>query len=394
MKQGRRGAPGRWRFGMAATAACALLVAGCAETTPKVGLGDTDTKEYFSEAEYGVKASPRMAHDASGLRRGGGRYHIGKPYRIKNRWYHPKEDPDYVAEGTASWYGAAFHGRLTANGEVYDMTHLTAAHPTLPLPSYARVTNLENGSSVIVRINDRGPFARGRVIDLSKRAAELLDYHQDGVARVRVEYVGPAPLHGQDDSFLLASYRPSGRTPDPSDGLASGVMVAMNGPTPSQAVPQATTAFAGLPTARQAQGSTALPVIGPVLPDRPHTAPELAAHELALLSYADRRVRRAADAFDAVLRPGLDAETLASWGAERMQAPGSYINLGVWSSRAAADRLEDALSAYGEVRIEETLQAGRRVYALSLVPAPGGDLDRALRAAWAAGAADAFAVRG
>ena len=93
------------------------------------------------------------------------------------------------------------------------MTHLTAAHPTMPLPSYARVTNLKNGSSVIVRVNDRGPYAHGRIIDLSKRAAEMLDYAHTGIAKVKVEYVGRAPLDGHDDSYLMASYRPGKERP-------------------------------------------------------------------------------------------------------------------------------------------------------------------------------------
>ncbi len=137
--------------------------------------------------------------------------------------------------GAASWYGDAFHGRLTANGEIYDMTHLTAAHPTMPLPSYARVTNMKNGNSVIVRVNDRGPFAHDRVIDLSRQAAEMLDYTHAGVAQVKVEYVGRAPLDGHDDQYLMASYRPGpGSTvPLPGDGLPTGVMVAMAGSTPS-----------------------------------------------------------------------------------------------------------------------------------------------------------------
>ena len=113
------------------------------------------------------------------------------------------------------------------------MTHLTAAHPTMPLPSYARVTNLANGSSVIVRVNDRGPYSHNRLIDLSKRAAEMLDYAQSGTAKVKVEYVGRAPLDGRDDQYLMASYRPGNRAPDPSDGLPTGVMIAMNGPTPT-----------------------------------------------------------------------------------------------------------------------------------------------------------------
>ena len=195
----------------------------------------TRSKEYFSEAKYGVKASPRVSNLRTRLPRGGGRDQLGRPYKVAGKWYYPKEDRHYRKVGAASWYGDAFHGRLTANGEVYDMTHLTAAHPTMPLPSYARVTNLKNGSSVIVRVNDRGPYARGRIIDLSKRAAEMLDYAHGGVAKVKVEYVGRAPLDGHDDSYLMASYRPGNRHGDPSDGLATGVMVAMNGPSPSRA---------------------------------------------------------------------------------------------------------------------------------------------------------------
>ena len=168
-----------------------------------------------------MKASPRVATKKSNLARGGGRDQLGKPYKVRGKIYYPKEDKNYRKTGLASWYGDAFHGRLTANGEIYDMTHLTAAHPTMPLPSYARVTNLENGSSVIVRVNDRGPYSHNRLIDLSKRAAELLDYTRTGTAKVKVEYVGRAPLDGRDDQYLMASYRPGNRAPDPSDGLAT-----------------------------------------------------------------------------------------------------------------------------------------------------------------------------
>lgn len=131
---------------------------------------------------------------------------IGKPYKIKGEWYYPKFDPTYKSTGKASWYGSHFHGSLTANGEIYDMDSLTAAHPTMPLPSYARVTNLKNGSSIIVRVNDRGPYIKGRIIDLSRRAAKMLGYANEGVADVRVEYIGEAPLDRYDSSYLLNSY--------------------------------------------------------------------------------------------------------------------------------------------------------------------------------------------
>jgi rare lipoprotein A len=125
----------------------------------------------------------------------------------------------------ASWYGAAFHGRRTANGEVYDMSSFSAAHPTMPLPSYARVTNLSNGYSIIVRVNDRGPYHGGRVMDVSSRVADVLDMKAMGTARVKVEYVGPAPMEGSDDSQLLASLRTDG-SPANMIGYPAPVMVA------------------------------------------------------------------------------------------------------------------------------------------------------------------------
>ena len=151
-----------------------------------------------------------MVEDGQPIPRGGGQYLVGHPYTIAGHTYYPRENPNYSAVGLASWYGDAFHGRRTANGEVYDMRSLSAAHPTMPLPSYARVTNLENGYSVIVRVNDRGPYHGGRVMDVSSRAADVLDFKGTGTARIRVDYIGPAPMEGSDDNELLASLRTDG----------------------------------------------------------------------------------------------------------------------------------------------------------------------------------------
>ncbi|MFQ5346279.1 MAG: septal ring lytic transglycosylase RlpA family protein [Rhodothalassiaceae bacterium] len=118
-----------------------------------------------------------------------GAQRVGDPYQVAGVWYYPEADDNYDAVGLASWYGREFHGRRTANGEIFNMNKLTAAHPTLPLPSRVRVTNLENGRSLIVRVNDRGPFARGRIIDLSRRAAQLLGFEKQGTTRVRVQLV-------------------------------------------------------------------------------------------------------------------------------------------------------------------------------------------------------------
>ncbi|WP_083556575.1 septal ring lytic transglycosylase RlpA family protein [Hyphomicrobium sp. NDB2Meth4] len=159
------------------------------------------------DSSLGVTSSPRVASSGR-IPKGGGVYKVGRPYRVGGRWYHPHEDPNYDRTGVASWYGTGFHGRRTANGEVYDMYALTAGHPTLPLPSYAYVTNLQNGRTILVRVNDRGPYAKDRLIDLSYQSARTLGFHQHGLARVRVRYAGRAPLNGDDSAerrFLAQS---------------------------------------------------------------------------------------------------------------------------------------------------------------------------------------------
>ena len=123
-----------------------------------------------------------------------GVYRIGSPYQIGGTWYYPREQPDYDETGIASWYGPTFYGNLTADGELFTSQDLTAAHRTLPLPVNVRVTNLENGHSTVLRVNDRGPFAQGRIIDVSERAAKLLGFYDKGTAKVRVQYLARADL--------------------------------------------------------------------------------------------------------------------------------------------------------------------------------------------------------
>jgi rare lipoprotein A len=168
------------------------------------------------DPKYGVSSSPRVVALGDPVPKGGGTYRVGRPYTVAGRVYVPEEDVNYREEGLASWYGDDFHGRLTANGEVFDMASLSAAHPTLPMPCYARVTNLSNGKSLIVRVNDRGPYHGNRLMDVSSRAAELLEFKGNGVARVRVEYVGRAPLEGSDDRQLMATLRTGVPAPSPS----------------------------------------------------------------------------------------------------------------------------------------------------------------------------------
>jgi len=177
---------------VAAVAAGCLLLANCSSSSVTSGLG--------------VPASPRVVAAGQPVPKGGGRQMVGQPYKVAGRTYRPIDDPKgYTAKGRASWYGAAFRGRLTSNGEIFDNMSLSAAHPTLPLPSYARVTNLDNGKSVVVRINDRGPFHGGRLIDVSRMTAEVLGFRRAGTTDVRVSYVGPASLSGTDDRKLLLS---------------------------------------------------------------------------------------------------------------------------------------------------------------------------------------------
>jgi rare lipoprotein A len=239
-------------------------------------------KEYFSEAKYG-HASPRVIADGQAIPHGGGQYLVGHPYTIAGHTYYPSENESYTAVGLASWYGDAFQGRRTANGEVYDKDSISAAHPTMPLPSYARVTNLGNGHSIIVRVNDRGPYHGGRVMDVSSRVADALDFKGAGTAHVKVEYVGRAALEGSDDSKLLATLRLDG-APATLDGspTISPVMVA-SAPLPSltsflapsparpqPAAPEPPSAPAAAPIEALAeQPATPLPAHAPTPPARP-----------------------------------------------------------------------------------------------------------------------------
>ena len=192
----------------------ALAACGSASSVPDVKRGA------FTEAEFGVKTSPRLS-TAKNPPKGGGRYLVGKPYTVRGELYEPLENAHgYVATGSASWYGNDFHGRQTANGEIFSANAISCASPVLPLPSYVRVTNLDNGRSIVCRVNDRGPYLHGRVMDLSYRTAAILGYADRGVGRIQVEYVGPAPLHGDDTRTLLASVESPTRLDEKATRLA------------------------------------------------------------------------------------------------------------------------------------------------------------------------------
>ena len=197
-------------------------------------------------------------------------YKLGKPYQIEGAWYYPKVDYDYSETGIASWYGPDFHGKSTANGEVFDQNALTAAHKTLPMPTIVRVTNLENGRSIEVRINDRGPFKNNRVIDLTRRGAQLLGFEGQGTARVKVQVM-------KEDSILLANKvggaqlayagepEPQSAGPQPSAAPAGTVVTqklqpGQTAPAPAVATqPQPSNSVVGLPKPSAAQAATAIP---------------------------------------------------------------------------------------------------------------------------------------
>lgn len=213
---------------IAGVSALALLAANCANQPTGPGRQHT-SKEIgaFSHPKYG-KASPRVVGLDDDAPKGGGRYQVGRPYTVAGRRYVPREKPEgYSVSGLASWYGIAFHGRKTANGEVYDRNSVSAAHPTMPLPSYARVTNLNNNHSIIVRVNDRGPYHAGRVVDLSEKTANLLQFRHIGTARVKVDYLGPAGLAGSDDTRLIASLSTNGPARAPAGGTSTTMVASI-----------------------------------------------------------------------------------------------------------------------------------------------------------------------
>ena len=256
-------APGCAALRWGTLAACAVVLAGCAAqsvSTPQRPGGG----RYFDPI-LGVWASPRLVDDGQPVPRGGGGYLVGRPYTIGGRTFVPNANPQgYSVVGTASWYGDAFHGRRTANGEIFDKGSISAAHPTLPLPSYVRVTNLKNGRSMIVRVNDRGPYHGGRVMDVSQRVAEALAFRNEGTGRIRIDYMGRAGLSGADDDKLLATLTTDGR-PARLEGMSGPAQLADDalppppeGPSPLPNVPAR---IASLPIFRRGHG-----VPGPLAP--------------------------------------------------------------------------------------------------------------------------------
>jgi len=219
-------------------------------------------------SEVVAPSSTKAEPDA--LPKGIGYDKTGKPYTVAGRLYVPREEKGYSATGLASWYGPSFHGKKTANGEVFDRNSVSIAHPTMPLPSYVRVTNILNGRSIIARANDRGPFHGNRLVDVSEQVAIGLNFKHLGTARLKVDYIGRAPVSTDDTGMLMASLRTDGSPAQLGRAGASSVVAAAKA-TPAQSQPalrkdtEEEAAPVSQPTSQFVAGEAGLP-LPPVRP--------------------------------------------------------------------------------------------------------------------------------
>jgi len=261
-------------------------------------------------------------------------YKVGDPYQVKGNWYYPKEDYSYDETGIASWYGEDFHNKKTANGELFNKNELTAAHHTLPLPSLARVTNLENGRSLVVRINDRGPFSGARIIDLSQRSAQLLGFEKQGTAKVRVQV-----LADESKAIADAMRRYGGPAPQP-------VQIASAAPTSQPAAPSyqpATSATASIAPV------TSQPLEPPVI--KSQTEPPLPA------------TKAEAHAMLGTIKPVPEVIQLPVTGQN-----GIYIQAGAFTKPDNATRMQKKLAHLGKVIVANADVKGVRFYRVRLGP--------------------------
>jgi peptidoglycan lytic transglycosylase len=276
-----------------------------------------------AEAQLGAHVAKSLGQGT-----GGGVYKVGNPYKIDGEWYYPAENENYDNKGIASWYGPNFHGKPTANGEVFDQNLITAAHPTLPMPIYARVTNLENGRSLVVRINDRGPFVSDREIDLSRRSAELLGYLNKGTARVRVQYLRRAPLDGD--------------VPDIQSVVADGGFTA---PPPQQTSDRDTAIAAPTGPVQVASLTSAYPVVA--------AAGTLLPSDMAPIADDPIIPSRAAPQSSSLLAAPL---------------PGTYVQAGAFANQANAEALKIQLSDLGRVDVNPINVNGTELYRVRVGP--------------------------
>lgn len=271
-----------------------------------------------------------------------GHYKVGSPYEIKGVRYVPKEDFTYDQTGVASWYGPGFHGKRTANGEIFDSNALTAAHPTLQMPSVVRVTNLENGRSVVLRVNDRGPFANDRIIDVSRRGAEILGFRKQGVAFVRVQVM---------TEETLAAIPPADAA-RVRGGLAKGAAVPATAPrqAPISRPPQPERVVAQAPEPRSMPIPAERPVVQPTAAAPPQAA------ELNLASRLKQPALGSTQSVGTlpvpVHRPTVAQPASLAIADQPATAPQWYVQTGAFSRYDNAKRLGTRLTSLGRVEIE------------------------------------------
>ncbi len=339
--------------------AASVVLASCAETELVTNTAK-EIKQAAKPAE--TKAQPV--------------YKIGKPYQVDGVWYYPSEDYEYSGTGIASWYGPEFDGKATANGEIFDMNEVTAAHKTLPLPSVVRVTNLENGRSLLVRINERGPFVNGRIIDLSRRSAQLLGYEAAGTAKVRVEIEA-------DQSRQLAAALPR----DPGEAVPGPAVVAAPR-APVEAQELGAQASPAAPKPAQSAAATQSPAAAKPAPAAPASqtpAPVTQTPPLAPASGKPPPNGGATAAMAKPVKPPPPVVTQASPGPTNM-----YIQAGAYSQFDNANRMKALLSPLGEANISPVFVNDQQLFRVRLGPI--GDLisaDRMLDRVIKAGYKDA-----
>lgn len=263
-------------------------------------------------ASVSACVTPRYPSHTDGLGKappvGQGEYKVGKPYQVGGVWYVPREQPDYDRRGVASWYGDQFHMKATANGEVFDMNTLSAAHTTLPLPSMVEVTNLDNGRKLVVRVNDRGPFVDNRIIDLSREAARQLGYDRAGLANVRVRYLGPAPLTGPSAGMRYADARPLSTRPEPAAVASFAAASPARDPVMEMAAGGPPRDMATRPTAADVSVQSLPPITGSAISNTPIAGPSV------LASTATSSLRIQAGAFSSEINAQRAVSQLSSAG--------------------------------------------------------------------------------
>jgi rare lipoprotein A len=360
------------RFSWLGVVVAAALLSACAEA---------------QLASHAVKvADPAPQQQKTDAAAKPGNYKVGKPYQIEGVWYYPAEDYSYAETGIASWYGPDFHGKYTANGELYDMNDLTAAHRTLPMPSLVRVTNLDNGRSIVIRVNDRGPFARGRIIDVSRRSAQLLGFENVGTAKVRVEILA-------DESRQIAAL--ARRTPGPDDEKPSAAPVGQVAVQTLAPPPGATAAPPPAPQAARPTYSAPPPQTSasgrPVAnPPPPAVAAQDPARPNATQAQVAAATQPSPSATDA---PAATSSTTGQVTVVPVQATNIYVQAGAFSNPQNAQRLGNTLSTIAPTQLSYVLVGTTAMYRVRLGPAASvADADSMLARVVAAGYPEARIV--